>query len=66
MVQCMTRSFTSSWRSRLRVRLRHLYNFAIFGIHQLFAIQARLLPLLGLYRPSMHIRVSFSVKSSIV
>ena len=47
------------------MRLRHLHNFAIFGVHQLFAIQARLLPLLGLYRPSMHIRVSFGVRSSI-
>ena len=66
MVQCMTRLLASSWRSRLRMGLRHLHNFAIFGVHQLFAIQARLLPLLGLDRPSMHVSVSFSVKSSIV
>ena len=65
MVPCMVCSFSSSRRSRLRVRLRHLYNFAILGIHQLFAIQARLLSLLGLNRPSMHIRESVSVKTSI-
>ena len=64
-IQRMTRPLASSWRPGLRVRHRHLYNFAIFSIHKLFAIQARLLSLLGLNRPSMNVCVSFSVKSSI-
>ena len=66
MVQCMACPLAGSWRSGFRMGHRYLHNFAILSVHKLFAIQARLLPLLGLYRPSMHVCVSFSVKSSIV